>query len=646
MKEIKKAGPLWHIKNRITFTVIAMMVLIVAIIVAVNSVDSASEKNQYSKLLIQKDAQNNARIINAWLKEQGDIVSLMKTKLEKMDYADTDTIMDYLQDCLAENPSALMYYVCYDYDGGVYPADHSVLDLDPTTRSWWIDAQAAGELIYTDPYQDFATGSMIVSASAPYTCEGHTCAILVDISLTELLDTVNSISTEEHIGSFLLAGDGSVIVHPNEAFLPTEDGSTILTDQVSIDLTKSEVQSIKDYDGNKKFVCVSAIENTGWILGVSEDKSVISSDIFGDALKNIIIALVVILCSSVILLLLLRQQLGQLNGMRLFIKDRIIGRKNVKLMPSESIEIGYLLNELESRFLNTIRETATESGKIQEEMETTKDRVLAMNGNILNISDVMEETSSNTSEQLSNISSISDKSSQITAAVNALVTQTEEMSGKAGEIITQIEGQLPEIIEDRDRAVGIAENSRKNLSEAIEEIADQTNLLALNASIEAARAGEAGKGFAVVADEIKGLSATTASEIDKVNDLTDRVMESVHKLAKEGTNIIEFLDKDVMRDYETLAKLAENYKNDASYYANASRMVGDSSQDLASSFAHISDLLDSLSESQNQLNDAVQSINSNIQDMSGNSAEVAKDTEDVLNRVKSLQDTVNTFHLE
>ena len=65
-----------------------------------------------------------------------------------MDYENIDVIEDYLEGCLKENSSALMYYCCYDYDGGVYPADHSKLDLDPTTRQWWIDCQTAGGLIY------------------------------------------------------------------------------------------------------------------------------------------------------------------------------------------------------------------------------------------------------------------------------------------------------------------------------------------------------------------------------------------------------------------------------------------------------------------------------------------------------------------
>ena len=53
-----------------------------------------------------------------------------------------------------------MYYCCFGYNGGVLPADHSQLDLDPTTRSWWTEAVSKNGLIFTNPYMDFATGKI------------------------------------------------------------------------------------------------------------------------------------------------------------------------------------------------------------------------------------------------------------------------------------------------------------------------------------------------------------------------------------------------------------------------------------------------------------------------------------------------------
>ena len=52
-----------------------------------------------------------------------------------MNTKDTDHVMDYLEKALSENKEALMYYLCFGYDGGVFPANHSKIDLDPTTET-------------------------------------------------------------------------------------------------------------------------------------------------------------------------------------------------------------------------------------------------------------------------------------------------------------------------------------------------------------------------------------------------------------------------------------------------------------------------------------------------------------------------------
>lgn len=653
---------LWHIKDRIALLVILLMALSIAVIVTINVIDSSKNLNIDEKALVQSYSKDNAKTINAWLNEQGAILELIKYNVSNMKYEDTDAIEDYLEEVLPLNPAALMYYVCYDYDGGVYPANHSVLDLDPTTRGWWIDAQTNGKLTYTDPYKDFATGDMIVSVTIPYTNDGHTCAVLADISLTELENTVEAISANDDFESFLLAKDGSVVVHPNEAYLPTEDGTTILSDMIDIDTSSDQVQKIKDYDGDLKLLALSTIENTSWVIGVTRRCSAVTNKMTGIILKGIIIAIIIIVIALFLVIGLVNSQLSELNRMRLFIKQRIIGEDNMMSMDSETKEIGYLLDELESRVLGSIRETVVESEGIHSEMNVTKQKILSINDSISNVSSVIEMAGKSTNMQSNDVKGISEMSKDASIAVESLAVETHAMADKAKDIITDIEKTIPEIIENKDRALRIAGSSRISLAKAIEEtkviaeivsvsqtimnIASQTNLLALNASIEAARAGEAGKGFAVVADEIKNLAYTTGNEIEKVNKLTETVMKSVEHLSQESSKMVDFLGNDVIRDYEMLSKIADDYKNDAKYYADESSTIGASTEELAASISNINDLLARLNDSQLELNQVMQEMNESVKSMTNDSDDIAHETDVVMERVMELKHTVGDFHID
>ena len=183
------------------------------------------------------------------------------------------------------------------------------------------------------------------------------------------------------------------------------------------------------------------------------------------------------------------------------------------------------------------------------------------------------------------------------------------------------------------------------VSQAISEIAEQTNLLSLNASIEAARAGEAGRGFAVVAEEIKKLSETTGSEIGKVNELTEKVMKSVGALSEASNHIIAFLDEVVLKDYDKLETLADNYKEDATYYAQVSNVLNQNSQELSASITSINEILDTINVSQKELDQAVQSVNGNLQQITYASETVSEETNNVKNSVWTLQETIKQFNV-
>ena len=647
------------IKGKITVQTIMYLLVALVICELVSVVTLNANMTSQSKLYINAEAQTNAGVVNEWLIEQGNIAHTITNAVAFMNTKDPDTIMNYLEKNLSENKDALMYYVCFGCDGGVLPADHSKLDLDPTTRDWWKQAIAKNGLIYTAPYKDFASGNMIVTVAEPLKIQGEQAVFLADITLETLTNQVKKVSADENLQGFLLDADGAVVSHENEDFLPKEEGNTILSDALNTDVCN--VSELRDYDGRMKFVSTASVDATGWTFGVTEDKAVITKQIARNVIIVIALGLVMLIVVTVMTAVSVRKSLAPMETMKKFVKEKVIGTQICHKQKNEIEEIRYLIQEMEDKFIGVIRQTKAESDNIHERMQGTNNKVVSINENIMEIGAAMEETGANIDSQTANITMINEACGSAAQSIIHLADEAQEMAANAKEVACRVERMAKELLEDEESATQVAAESKErmqkamqgaevigeiaNVSSAIQEIASQTNLLALNASIEAARAGEAGKGFAVVAEEIKKLSEDTGEEISKVNDLTAKVFESVKALSRESNAVLEFINGTVMSDYNKLETLVTEYQKDTGYYNQASESIGASAESVRDSVDSINEMIDSISMAQKELSDAATSVNENLQKITYSSENMSQETKEVLESVNSLQETMQSFQV-
>jgi len=659
------------IKARITGTVIAILVLALVISNGISVIVAGRNLKQSQTDNLQYQANNYAGTIDRWFEGERTMVEGVVYNVNLLDSAAPtyDELVAILRSHAASRKELLnMYIGTKDKVFAQSDPDATTPEgYDPTARGWYKLAQSEGKTVVTDPYMDVLIGGMCITVASPIYHDGELIGVVgADVTLDTINSVMDSIPTDGGQYGFLVDSSGNYIIHENQAFLPGDEEAVSVSSQMSslsklVSTPGSEVVQAKDYDGEKNYFVSSSISRSGWVLGLARPVAKVNATTTRMLITTVVIVLAAIAAAAVIMTALINTLLAPMESMKSFIREKIIGEENCKPCRDEVGEINYLIGEMEERFINTIRHTRNESTQIQSKMSGTNAQIEDINNNISTISATMQETGANVDMQTESIRNINAESTEVNGTVDKLIRQTEDMRDRTQEITDRVEAMVPEVLRNKEHAVSVTKESQKKLAQAIEEakvidqivsvtdaisgIANQTNLLALNASIEAARAGDAGRGFAVVADEINGLANTTKSEIDKVNALTLKVTESVRALSNESNGILKFLNDVVLGDYESMEQLAQNYKEDASFYGEVSNVLHSGAQELSSSMERINTDIETIDRTQEDLSRAVQDINNNLQEITASSESVTRETLDVLEGIDSLQQTIGKFNV-
>ncbi len=659
------------IKGRLTLVVILIVVaaMLVSTAVVVGTAGSRVTDGLTNQLQINADKYANS--INSWIEMEKGLNAAGAAAFTAL--PDSSYDREHIQSIVTTEAAGHSEFLNLYY--GMEDKQHIQMDpnagvpegYDPTARGWYKAAKAAGTTIVTDPYMDVLIGGMCITIATPVYRNGQLAGVLgADFTLDYISSVVNNIPYDKGEYGFLIDASGNYIMHENQAYLPGEDSATSVMSVMSaispiVAAPGSEVILVKDYDSEKNYMATSVVAGCNWKLGLAMPHRNVKAMSYRLVLTGIIIALIAIAAVIIIMTKIIGIQLAPMEDMKSFVKEKVIGSGNIKKTDSEVEEIRYLQTELESRVIDTIHKTKDESLLIREKMTSASDKISSINDSIGEINEAMQRTEDGIGSQTQSIRSIEDLCGKVQTASESFAADTKEMSDKTDEIIGRVKAMVPEILANKKHAVTITNQTKADLEEAlkgiqvieqivdvaaaIQGIASQTNLLALNASIEAARAGEAGRGFAVVADEINSLSTTTGNEIKKVDALTSEVTANVEALSRVSAQIIKFLTENVLKDYDNLETLANNYMEDANYYSSISKELGAGAKDVNTSVSDINKVLEHIGSAQTELGDAVHDISSNMQSIAESSATVSEETAEVMASISSLQDTTERFNV-
>lgn len=277
----------------------------------------------------------------------------------------------------------------------------------------------------------------------------------------------------------------------------------------------------------------------------------------------------------------LRKTTTQLNHIMKTIHENK-GDLTLRIDCKSKDEFGVLVSGINT-FLDTLQTTiqniVSTTNHLNSSIHTVVSSLGAASDASCDISSTMQELAASTEEIAATVVNVTENANNTDAMVDTmskrttnLLSYTDDMQTKANEIkekgfenknrtidiINQINSALTKAIEDSKQVQSINDLTGEILS-----ISSQTNLLALNASIEAARAGEAGKGFAVVADEIRQLADSSRTTANSIQTISNTVLTAVENLATSSEKILEFMNTNVINDYDSFVQVGIQYHDDA-----------------------------------------------------------------------------------
>ncbi len=656
------------IRGKLTASITVLVVAIIAVLTVVMIAMVGGQLMQEKQNEVQLQADRYANAINAWMEEEKMLVTGAATSVEAAGNANEATVQSVVNTYYQGREELLNLYIGKEdhsfYQGN--PEATTPEGYDPCERGWYKAAVVAGETIVTDPYWDVLTGQMCGTIAAPIYINGTLEGVVaIDMTLSTVTDLAKSVDYEDGVYGFLVDSSGNIVAHQNTAYEPTEDSATPITDVVGalsglLTSPGSEVVKAVDYDGASTYFAMSLIESANWKLGVTNLASNLYQSMIHIIMISIVIAIIAIGLVIAISSGMIRRMLAPIGALKQFASGDFSDSEvtvDDRQIPSEFKDEAEQIMTATSTVKKQIREiilnTKDESSNIKDISDEALSEMTKLNENMGQISNSVDEIVAQTQQASDLTNNTFQTGDQLGGAIQSVAEKATEAAEQSKDIMERAQGLYDTCVTSSKEAtqiIGTTKNELENaiagskavdeitvLTEEILAISSQTNLLALNASIEAARAGEAGKGFAVVADEIRVLADNTKQAVDKIQRVTEGIVDCVSNLSGNSEKLLKFMNEKVIADYENMNHVAKQYEEDAVFYNTVSSDLGAASEEMSASMSIILENIGDIAK-------LTDSIAQSMAVIGGDSAQSRDNSDKVLDQMQKLTELSDSLN--
>nr|WP_281063575.1 methyl-accepting chemotaxis protein [Halobacillus andaensis] len=587
-------------------------------------------------------------------------------------YAEDDTlqspnenrekILDRFGETQAANPYILNIYMGEKESQNmfIYPEADLGDDYDPATRPWFTLAEEqAGEVIWTEPYEDAATGDTIVSAARAIE-DGSTISgvFAIDFTVNTLFEMINDVKVGETGSAMLLSDTGVYLAHPNEELI----GTSAEGEPFYAEVMGNQSGSYQYDNGGEQTVAYATNEKTGWKMVGTVQVSDFVSQANSIILPIVLVLVGVIVLSLIIAILLTRYLTKPIKQLQRSMSEAGKGNFSIQANIDRNDEIGELSRDFDQMILS-IRSLIHQVKHSSNQVSSSSENVVANSEENAaaahEISRAIQEIASGAQSQ-TEIMDYSVQSAQTLAhTIKGVVGQSESIKVKSDQLLNQSE-EAKEIVEklrnhsnqttsmtnEMRESIEDLQNSSDNINQVVSTIsgiAGQTNLLALNAAIEAARAGEAGKGFAVVAEEVRKLAEQSEKALTDVASMIEHMQDrtkDIVRLIEETGEVVSHQEVSVNETEKSFTDIFENVSGNVAAINEiiSSMKQMDSQKDqLLENIDGISTVTEDTAAAAEQVSASVQESNAAMEQLNHLAEDLEKVAASMENELKNFQ---------
>lgn len=317
------------ITSKIAIIIISLLVISFA---AISAVSYYTAENKVIQLVSQNQAQilkDVKTVTDSFLKDYIDTVKKLGTSIQKVQHSEDELLKTLTLEKDRSNSVVGDIYFGREVDGNHFLINNVKLvpekdNYDPRKRGWYIQAKAANQAIYTEPYIDAMNKILVMTFAVPVYDGGKFVGVTaIDLKIDALSKKILDMGKTEYGYVYVMNKDGVILIHSNPDIVGKAVESTLyLSKQYSEkQFDENGLISYVNDKGENVTAKILPINDQGWLAVAAIGADTFSSNTMPLLKAQVVLAIVFIVILSAIVFTLLKKSLSPIRTIQTKLED-------------------------------------------------------------------------------------------------------------------------------------------------------------------------------------------------------------------------------------------------------------------------------------------------------------------------------------